>query len=168
MRHRLRPTSAAWRPWRAATLTRVSIRAALEAKVATATRPVFSPTSSSRLRRSAPSEPEVPLRVALVESQTSAATPSRPSASRVSEWVASPISGSGSILKSPLWTTAPRRVRRTTEFGSRMECVTVTNSTSNGPRSKRAPRGISRNGAFSASPASASLRRISAAVNGVA
>ena len=83
--------------------------------------------------------------------------------------VTSPISGSGSSFQSPVWSTVPSGVRIASALGSGIEWVRVISSSSNGARLKlAADSGISVIGTASTRPASRSLRRSTAAVNGVA
>ena len=82
--------------------------------------------------------------------------------------VTSPSSGSGSIFQSPVWNTVPNFVRIAMAFGSRIECVMVIISSSNGPRLNLPPSGISVTGTTSRNPASISLRFRTEAANGVA
>ena len=74
----------------------------VEAKQATATRPSASAISSERLFSNSASDPDSPGVKTLVESQTSASTPSSPSRSSASTSAASPTTGSGSNFQSPV------------------------------------------------------------------
>ena len=59
--------------------------------------------------------------MALVESQTSASTPSSPSARNRASSVIGPISGAGSIFQSPVWMTVPAGVVIASDTGSGIE-----------------------------------------------
>ena len=80
----------------------------------------------------------------------------------------SPISGSGSNFQSPVWSTVPKGVRSTTALGSGIEWVSVISSSSNGPTENWPDIGTSVIGTSCSIPASISLGRSTAAVNGVA
>ena len=96
------------------------------------------------------------------------ARPRRRCVCRVASSVTSPSSGSGSIFQSPVWNTVPNLVRTASAFGSRIECVMVIISSSNGPTVNLPPSGISVIGTVSNRPASRSLRFSTEAANGVA
>jgi len=70
----------------------------------------------------------------LVESPTSASTPSSPIAASRAASVGKPITGVGSIFQSPVCSTVPAEVRIASACDSGIECATGMNSTSNGPR----------------------------------
>ena len=74
-----------------------------------------------------------PSRTTFVESQTSASTPSSPSARKAASDVRLPRYGVSSSFQSPVWTTSPSGVRMASAFDSGIECATGTNSMSNGP-----------------------------------
>ena len=74
-----------------------------------------------------------PSRRTLVESQTSASTPSSPSALRRASSVGTPKIGVGSIFQSAVWTTSPAGVRIASAELSGIEWATAMNSTRNGP-----------------------------------
>ena len=116
----------------------LSTRARLEAKQVTATRFLRVFTSFSRLARTVASEPASPSTKTLVLSHTMASAPSSPMRFSVASSVSSPSSGSGSIFQSPVWNTVPNLVRIASAFGSRIECVMVIISSSNGPTVKLA------------------------------
>ena len=97
-----------------------------------------------------------------------ASAPSSPIRRSTASSVTSPKSGSGSIFQSPVWNTVPSLVRIASALGSRIECVMVISSSSNGGRLNLPPSGISVTGTASSSPASVSLRRSTEAANGVA
>ena len=96
----LRPLSLAISP-------SVCSRAALDAKVVTSTRPRASPTIRARSARTPPSLPDSVGLNALVESQTSASTPSSPIAVSASALAGVPITGSTSSFQSPVWKMRP-------------------------------------------------------------
>ena len=146
----------------------LSTRARLDAKHVTATLPMRPFTSLRRLRRTLASEPASPSTKTLVLSQTMASTPSSPMRFSVSSSVTSPNSGSGSIFQSPVWNTVPSLVRTASAFGSRIECVIVIISNSNGLSVNLPRKGISVIGTSSINPACVSLRRSTEAANGVA
>ena len=163
-----RPTRQTFRPAARAAWMAVSMRATLEAKQATATRPVWAATTRTSSSRTSASEPARPSTKTLVESQTMARTPSSPSRRRAAASVTSPSRGSGSIFQSPVCSTTPRGVRMTRPLGSGMEWVRVTISTSNGPRTTRPPRGTSFSSTSSSRFRSRSFSRRRKAVKGVA
>ena len=80
-----------------------------------------------------------PSRMALVESQTSASTPSSPIAWSRATSVGSAERRRSSSFQSPLWRTTPSGVRIASACDSGMEWVTLMYSTSNGPTVKRSP-----------------------------
>ena len=125
-------------------------------------------TSFSRLARTVDSEPASPSTKTLVLSHTMASAPSSPMRRSTASSVTSPNSGSGSIFQSPVWNTVPSLVRIASALGSRIECVMVISSSSNGGRLNLPPNGISVIGTASSRPASVSLRRSTEAANGVA
>ena len=73
----------------------------------TATRPLPTFTSFSRLARTVASEPASPSTKTLVLSHTMASAPSSPMRRSIASSVTSPSSGSGSIFQSPVWNTVP-------------------------------------------------------------
>ena len=98
-----------------------------------------------------------------------ASTPSAPSARSAASSVASPMSGSGSIFQSPVWTMVPRGVRMAMALGSGIEWVMVMNSSAKGPSVNLPPSGTTRTFTLRvSSPASSSLSCSRRAVNGVA
>jgi hypothetical protein len=103
-----------------------------------------------------------------VESPIIASTPSSPNCLRAASSVVSPTRGSGSSFQSPVWSTLPREVRRTTALGSGIEWVSVINCNSNGAISKRSDMPITVTGTSPSNPASSSFLRKTLAVNGVA
>ena len=79
------------------------------------------------------SEPVIPGRSAFVESPSIRSTPRFPiSASRPTS-VFSPSTGVWSSFQSPVWTTRPAAVSRTTATQSGIECATRTKSSVNEP-----------------------------------
>ena len=95
---------------------------------------------------------------ALVESDISTATPSRPSAASRSTSAALPSIGVMSSLKSPVWMIVPWSVRSTTATASGIECVSRTNSAWNGPTSRGGSSGLTSTRLASApSPCSSSF-----------
>ena len=114
------------------------------------------------------SDGERPSRTALVESPTSASTPSSPISRRRFSSVGRPISGVGSIFQSPVCSTVPAEVRIASAFDSGIECATEMNSTLNGPMSMRPPSGTTFTGIFGALISPSHLAANSAAENGVA
>ncbi len=123
---------------------------------------------SSSVSRTSASEPDSPGTRTLVESQTIASTPSSPARISAASSVVGPTSGSGSSFQSPVCMTRPTGVSMTSALGSGIEWVSVISSISKGPTEKRPLKGITVSGTRSSRPASASLRRSTAAVNGVA
>ena len=111
----------------------------MDAKVVTSTRPGASAISVWRFSATSFSEGLSPSRRMLVESQTSASTPSSPIAVRRSASVGGPMVGVGSIFQSPEWTTVPSGVRIASAQDSGIEWATGTNSTSKGPSFRRPP-----------------------------
>lgn len=111
----------------------------------------------------------MPSRIALVESQISTSTPSRPiSRSRFSS-VGALVSGVSSSFQSPVWSTVPSGVRIASAAGSGIEWDMEINSTSKGPICRRAPNETTSSGRSSSSIRnSESLPRSISAVNGVA
>ncbi len=77
----------------------------------TTTLPFALPIRSVRVAATSRSDGLSPSRSTLVELQTSASTPSSPSAFRRSVSVVAPSTGVGSIFQSPVWTTSPAGVR---------------------------------------------------------
>ena len=69
----------------------------------------------------------------LVESQTSASTPSSPIAASRALSVGRPMPGASSIFQSPECTMVPSGVRIASAQLSGIEWATATNSTENGP-----------------------------------
>ena len=110
----------------------------------------------------------MPGTVALVLSHTIASAPSSPNRISAASSVGSPVTGAGSSFQSPVWSTAPSGVRRIRALGSGTECVTLTNSTSNGPAVKRPDSGTSMISTRPARFFSNSFARSTEAVNGVA
>ncbi|MNE52883.1 hypothetical protein D3C80_1475800 [compost metagenome] len=102
------------------------MRATLEAKQPTATRPLRPWISSASLTFTSPSDPATPSTKTLVESHTMASTPSSPSFWMNSTSVRSPTTGSLSIFQSPVCSTVPRGVLMARPFGSAIEWVMVT------------------------------------------
>ena len=98
----------------------------LEAKQATATRPLRPAITSVRPLRTVASEPELPSTNTLVESQIMARTPESPSARNAASSATSPSSGSGSSFQSPVCTRRPNGVSMASALGSGIEWVTVT------------------------------------------
>ena len=137
------PDSTGCRPAATAASATLSTRATLEAKQVTATRPLRPLTSSSRLARTVASEPASPSTKTLVLSHTMASAPSSPMRCSIASSVTSPSSGSGSIFQSPVCKIVPNRVRIASALGSRIECVMVISSSSNGGRLNLPPSGIS-------------------------
>ena len=115
-----------------------------------ATRPVFWPMISARLLATSRSEGERPSRMALVESQISASTPSSPIASSRGPSVLGGSTGVSSIFQSPVWMTVPAGVRMASAFDSGIEWATSISSMSNGPRVKRARDGMTLRSIFGA------------------
>ena len=97
-----------------------------------------------------------------------ASTPSSPMRFSVSWSVTSPSRGSGSIFQSPVWNTVPSLVRTASALGSKIECVMVIISSSNGSSLNLPRSGISVIGTSSERPACTSLRRRTEAAKGVA
>ncbi len=163
-----RPTSTGCRPLASAALAALSTRATLEAKQATATRPFAVITTSISASRTSPSEPDLPGDIAFVLSQTMASTPFSPASISACSSVLGPTIGSGSSFQSPVCMISPAGVLMISAFGSGMEWVSVISFTENGARSTVPDIGISITGTRSPKSVSASLRRNTAAVNGVA
>ena len=97
-----------------------------------------------------------------------ASAPSSPIRRSVASSVTSPSSGSGSIFQSPVWNTVPSLVRIASALGSRIECVMVISSSSNGGRLNLPPQRDLGDRHLVDRPASISLRRSTEAANGVA
>ena len=163
-----RPTSTTSRSQAAAASATERMRATLEAKVVTPTRPRALAISSASVLATSVSEGERPSRTALVESPSSARHPSLPSARSLASSVGGPITGVGSIFQSPVWSTVPSRVRRMRPFDSGIECAIDTYSMSNGPSVKRPPSGTTLIGISGAPRSPSRLASNKAAVNGVA
>ena len=85
------------------------------------------------------SDGDMPSRMALVESQMSAVTPSSPSALRRATSVGALVNGCSSSFQSAVWSTVPRSVLMITAEGSGIEWDMLTSSMSNGPMVKRCP-----------------------------
>ena len=115
------------------------MRPTLDEKVVTATRPEALVMTSARPSETCRSDGDSPSRIALVESQTSASTPSSPSARNRGSSVSGPSAGSVSFFQSPVCSTMPAGVRMASDTGSGMEWVTAIASISNGPIVKRWP-----------------------------
>ena len=128
-----RPTTTTSRPAAAAASATARMRATLEAKVVTATRPVAPAISSRSVFATSASDGERPSRTALVESPISARQPSSPSRLSFASSVGGPMIGVGSSFQSPVCSTLPSGVRMISAFDSGIECETDTSSTSNGP-----------------------------------
>ncbi len=143
-------------------------RATLEAKVVTATRPRAAFTSSVMVFATSCSEGERPSRTALVESPTSASTPSSPISRNRRSSVGRPMIGVGSIFQSPVCSTVPAAVRIASAWDSGIECATGMNSTLNGPMSTQPPESITVTGIFGGLRSLAHLASNSAALNRVA
>jgi hypothetical protein len=111
----------------------------------------------------------MPSRMALVESQISAATPSRPiSRKRVSS-VGALVKGCSSSFQSPVCSTVPSGVVMATAFGSGIECDMAISSTSKGPMLRRPPIGTTSSGKSSTFTfISPNFERSISAVKGVA
>ena len=103
-----------------------------------------------------------PGRSALVESAISRAMPSSPSPRRRSRSVSRPSTGEGSILKSPVCTSAPTGVCSTMHRLWGTEWVIGSASTSNGPILRRSPSPMTWNDVRSAKRASVTLCSASA------
>jgi hypothetical protein len=128
-----RPTNATDRPCAAAESSTCWTRCTCEAKQATITRRVacrMTESSTGPMLRSGVTNPGTS---ALVESASSRSTPAVPSRAKPPRSVSRPSSGSWSILKSPVCSASPARVRIATASESGMEWFTAKNSHSNGP-----------------------------------
>ena len=163
-----RPTTTTSRSAALAASATALMRATLEAKVVTATRPLADLTSSVIVLATSASEGERPSRTALVESPTSASTPASPSSRSRRSSVGRPMIGVGSIFQSPVWSTVPISVWIASACDSGIECATGMNSTLNGPISTRPPDGITVTGIFGGSRSASHLASNSAALNFVA
>ena len=124
--------------------------------------------SSARHFATSASDGERPSRTALVESPTSASTPSSPTARNLASSVGGPSTGVGSIFQSPVCSTVPMGVRMISAWDSGIECATATYSTSNGPTVMRPPAGTMVTGISGAPGSPCRLASSNAAVNGVA
>ena len=122
----------------------------------------------ARVSRTAPSDPDSPSTVALVESPTSASTPASPARRSAASSSGAPTSGSGSIFQSPVCMTRPNGVSMSSAFGSGIEWVSEMKVSAKGARSSRPESGTSVSGTSSSSPPSRSFSRSSAAAKGVA
>ena len=100
--------------------------------------------------------------------RSSPAPPPRPAWPAPPRPMRGPISGSGSSFQSPVCNTVPAGVRMTSACASGMECVMRMNCSENGGSSKLPPGGTTRTGTSVSNCASPSLRRSTAAANGVA
>ena len=105
--------------------------------------------------------------MALVESQIIASTPSSPSFASAASSVRGPISGSGSSFQSPVWNTVPAGVRMTSACASGMECVMRMKLQRERRQFEEPPGGTTCIVTSFSRRASASLRRSTAAANGV-
>ena len=123
---------------------------------------------SASERATSASDGEMPSRKALVESMTSASTPSSPSFCRRAASTGAPMVGVGSSFQSPVWNTVPSGVRMASALISGMECARLNSSTLNGPASNLESSGMTWMGICSELPYSASLAFSMPAVNGVA
>ena len=144
------------------------IRPILDEKVVRATRPSAALMICARLRLTSCSLGETPSRMALVESQIRARTPSSPMARNRASSVGLPSAGVRSIFQSPVWTTVPSGVRIASATGSGMECVTLTASISKGPTLNRSPAEKTFTGTLAAPASPSRLASSNAAVKGVA
>ena len=163
-----RPTTTTSRSAAFAASTTALTRATLEAKVVTATRPLAALTSFLMVAATSVSEGERPSRTALVESPTSASTPSSPSSRSRRSSVGWPITGVGSIFQSPVCSTVPTSVLIASACDSGIECATGMNSTLNGPISTRPPEGITVTGILAGSRSASHFASNNAALNLVA
>ena len=132
-------------------------RATLEAKVVTTTLPFALAMSQASVLATSRSDGLSPSRRTLVESQTSASTPSSPSALKRASSVGGPMIGVGSIFQSAVWTTSPAGVRIASAALSGIEWATAMNSTTNGPITTLSPGSTTFNGILGA-PGSPSRR----------
>ena len=136
-----RPATTSLRSAARAASATALMRATLDANVVTATRDGASLMILASDLATSVSEGERPSRMALVESQTMASTPSSPRALSFASSGGAPTSGVASSFQSPVWNTSPAGVRIASPLGSGIECASVTNSTSNGPTVRRLPSG---------------------------
>jgi hypothetical protein len=163
-----RPITDTVRPPNAAASITCWIRWMCDAKDVTITRPVLWRTISRSAEPTVRSDGVRPGRSAFVESAMRSATPASPSSRRRSRSVVRPSIGVSSSLKSPVWTIAPWSVCRTTATASGTECVTRTNSASNGPTRVRPPSGsISTSSVWTSRPCSSSFDFTSPSVSRV-
>ncbi len=138
------------------------------AKQVTATRPRSEAITSARVSRTSDSEPEWPSTIALVESQIIASTPCSPSAANAASSVGGPTSGCGSSFQSPVCSTVPAVVVIASACASGTECATRRKRSANGPSVKALPGGTTCSFTSDSNCTSASLRRSTAAANGLA
>ena len=78
------------------------------------------------------SEPDLPALKTFVESHIIASTPSSPISFNLLELISPPTKGFGSTFQSPVWRTIPAGVLILSPLGSKIECVKVIYSISNG------------------------------------
>ena len=113
------------------------------------------------------SEGVKPGRSTLVESASSARTPSFPSSPKRARSMTSPSMGVESILKSPVWTMVPMWVWMAKATESAMEWFTWMNSTVNLPARTLLPGSTVMSLVLFTSPCSSSFSLMSPAVNRV-
>ncbi len=116
-----RPTSATLRPCAAAASMTCCTRCTWLAKQDTMIRCCAASNTSDSTGPIVRSVVTTPGISALVESDISRSTPSAPSRAKPPRSVSRPSSGSWSILKSPVCSTSPARVRMATARASGME-----------------------------------------------
>src|SRR5215831_1393385 len=134
-----RPTTITSRPAARAASATARKRPTWEANVVTATRRGAVRMRSASVFATSDSDGERPSRIALVESPTSASTPSSPSADSLAASVGPPSNGVGSIFQSPVWSTVPAGVRIASAFDSGIEWATLMKSMAKGPIDKCPP-----------------------------
>ena len=154
----LRPVTATLRPCWALMLMICCTRCTLEEKVAMTIR--LSGLAVKIYSSDLPtffSEGVKPGRSALVDSQRSSSTPSRPSCPRRVRSIISPWMGVMSSLKSPVCTTVPSGVWMARQQASAIEWLTWMNSTVSAPARTLSPALTVRRSGFQGSECSSSL-----------
>ena len=141
MRFMARPMTQTERPASRPASASVLSRAMLEAKVVATTMPPAFAMSSWIAGRISLSERPGWRTATFVESQTRARTPERETSSHRAGSKASPSTGVGSSLKSPVCTIRPTGVSMTRAELSGMECGTGMKCTLSGPHSTPAGKG---------------------------
>ena len=164
IRRMARPNSTIERPARSPACASVLTRATLEAKVVAATMPEASEMSLVMLSPRSLSERPACGENTLVESHTSACTPSLEISAQRSGSKASPTMGLASSLKSPVWITRPAGLSITRPPDSGIECEMGTAPMVKGPSFVTSGQGEIVTTASGSWPCSSILRRAILAV----